>query len=75
MEWHAADGSVMTQDQWNAQASGEEAADTAETGTSETGTAETDTPATDTPATIDEPAVAEPGEIPSTQGDGHDAAE
>ena len=23
MEWHAADGSVMTQDQWNAQASGE----------------------------------------------------
>ena len=23
MEWHAADGSVMTQDQWNAQAAGD----------------------------------------------------
>ena len=35
MEWHAADGSVMTQDQWNAQAAGDVALDSAEAGSVE----------------------------------------
>jgi N utilization substance protein A len=59
MEWHAADGSVMTQDQWNAQASGE--AQPAE--------ASTDEPV------VTEAVVAEPVETPATQGEGDNAGE
>ncbi|HEX2784873.1 MAG TPA: transcription termination factor NusA, partial [Ilumatobacteraceae bacterium] len=61
MEWHAADGSVMTQDQWNAQASGD--APPPEAAPAEAAPA--DEAATDS-------AVAEPVEK-VTQGDGDNA--
>jgi N utilization substance protein A len=81
MEWHAADGSVMTQDQWNAQASGEApspdvAADDAAT--------PADEPVADEPV-ADEPVAAEPVDVAadqvstpdqvSTQGVGDNAGE
>ena len=68
MEWHAADGSVMTQDQWNAQAAGD--APVADAAEPEPEPART------------EPAQTEPveeadgaAEIPATQGAGDNAAE
>jgi N utilization substance protein A len=47
MEWHAADGSVMTQDQWNAQAAGDApVTDAAEAETVEATDAPVEVPAT-----------------------------
>jgi N utilization substance protein A len=59
MEWHAADGSVMTQDQWNAQAAGDALPETAPEETE----------------SADAAAEAVPAEVPATQGDGDNAAE
>ena len=73
MEWHAADGSVMTQDQWNAQASGDapppEASDT---DTADTVPAE---PVADAALADTVPAEPVPVEVPATQGDGDNATQ
>jgi N utilization substance protein A len=71
MEWHAADGSVMTQDQWNAQAAGDVAVDSAEAESAEAEPAEA-VPAEPGPA---EPEPAATADVPATQGDGDNAAE
>jgi N utilization substance protein A len=81
MEWHAADGSVMTQDQWNAQAAGdapiagaeepEAAGDTVpEAPTDAVPEAPTDAvPEAPSDAVPEAPVDTVPVEVPATQGD------
>ena len=64
MEWHAADGSVMTQDQWNAQAAGDAPVPDA---------AEPEAPDAAEPEAVEETDASV--EVPATQGAGDNAGE
>ena len=67
MEWHAADGSVMTQDQWNAQAAGDALPEAIDADPVDAAPVETDS--------AEAAGDTVPVEVPATQGDGDNAAE
>jgi len=76
MEWHAADGSVLSQSEWTAQNGGESADDAASdadtAGDPVEESADSDEAATDSSEDSDEAATDE-SEVASTEGDGGDA--
>lgn len=76
MEWHAADGSVISQAEWSAQSDDQPAADAAaDTDTADTETAESETAEAETADTDSGDAVAAESETQTEAGEGDDRAE